>query len=77
MLCSASTVPCSVELVPKVAELPICQKTLQADPPLIITTELELAVVNVDPALKIKTALASPPAFNVRVPVRPMLEAEV
>jgi hypothetical protein len=47
-----------VELVPRVAELPICQKTLQAWAPLMRTTLLLAAVVRVDAALMIKTAFA-------------------
>ena len=70
-------VPSIVEVVPRVAELPICQKTLHADPPLMMLTELAPAVVNVDPALKIQTAFASPPASRVNAPVRPKLDPDV
>jgi len=38
--------PAKVELVPRVAELPICQKTLAALAPLMSTTLLLVAVVS-------------------------------
>ena len=47
---SANIVPANDVLVPRVAELPTCQKTLQACAPLIKLTELEGAVINVEPA---------------------------
>ena len=46
----ARIVPTKDVVVPKVAELPTCQKTLHACAPSIKTTELPEAVVNVDPA---------------------------
>ena len=54
-------VPRNVEPVPSVAELPTCQKTLQACAPLIRLTVLADAVVSVEPAWKTKTAFGSPP----------------
>ena len=54
--------------VPRVAELPTWKNTLQGEPPLAITAEL-LAVVSVLPMRKTKTALGSPAAFSVSVPV--------
>ena len=52
--------PLKTEVVPSVAELPTCQKTLAAcAPPLRITWRPDV-VVNVDPIWKMKTALASP-----------------
>ena len=43
----AKIVPTKVEDVPKVAELPTCQKTLQGSASLIRTTELDDAVIKV------------------------------
>jgi hypothetical protein len=42
--------PANVEFVPRVAELPTCQKTLQDWAPFISNTLLPDAVVSVDPA---------------------------
>ncbi|HQU25873.1 MAG TPA: hypothetical protein PLS29_02445, partial [Acidimicrobiales bacterium] len=72
----ASTVPAKLVVVPRVAELPTCQNTLHAWAPFSKTTLAELAVVSVDAAWKMKTALASPPAFNVTVPVSAMLDVD-
>ncbi len=55
--------------VPRVAEDPTCQKTLQAWVPLVNLTTLFDAVVSVEPAWKMKTAFESPPPSSVRVPV--------
>jgi hypothetical protein len=44
--------PLKVEFVPSVAELPTCQKTLQAWAPLIRFTLLPDAVISVEPAWK-------------------------
>ena len=60
ILVSAMIVPRNVELVPRVAELPTCQYTLQDWAPLMSRTELPDAVVSVDPAWKTKTARGSP-----------------
>ena len=65
----ARMVPRKVELVPSVAELPTCQKTLQADPPLMMSTRLADAVISVEAALKTKTAFGSPSASRVSLPV--------
>jgi hypothetical protein len=46
----AKTLPTKVELVPKVAELPTCQNTLQASAPPVSLTVLLEAVIRVDPA---------------------------
>jgi hypothetical protein len=70
---SAMIVPLMALVVPSVAELPTCQKILQACAPFSKTTLLLEAVVSVEPAWKMKTALASPPPFKVSVPVRAML----
>jgi hypothetical protein len=60
-----------VDDVPRVAELPTCQKTLQACAPFVRMTELEAAVINVEPALKIKTDEVSPRPSRVSAPVIP------
>ena len=61
--------PTKVELVPRVAELPTCQKTLQGCAPLIRVIVLETAVTSVDEVRKIKTPFGSPSASRVRAPV--------
>jgi hypothetical protein len=65
----AMIVPAKVEPTPSVAELPTCQKTLQAWAPLTSRTVLLVAVVRVDPAWKMKTASRSCWASSVNVPV--------
>jgi hypothetical protein len=65
----ARMVPTNVEPTPRVAELPTCQKTLQAWAPLMSTTRLFGAVMSVEPAWNMNTALGSPWASRVRVPV--------
>jgi hypothetical protein len=69
----ARMVPRKVEPVPSVAELPTCQKTLHGEEPLTRFTRLEDAVVRVDAAWNRKTALGSPCASSVSVPVTPKL----
>lgn len=69
---NAMMVPTKVVLVPRVAELPTCQNTLHGEAPLIRATVLPDAVINVDPAWKMKTALGSPCASKVTVPVSPI-----
>jgi hypothetical protein len=66
---SASTDPTKEELVPKDADEPTCQKTLQAWAPPVKIIELAVAVVSVDAVLKINTALESPSASRVKFPV--------
>lgn len=66
-----STSPTKWVPVPKVAELPTCQTTLHACAPLMRRTALFDAVIRVEPAWKMNWASGSPPAFRVRVPVRP------
>jgi hypothetical protein len=61
--------PLKLVFVPRVAELPICQKTLHAWAPLMRFTLLADAVVSVLPIWKMKTALGSPCALSVTVPV--------
>jgi hypothetical protein len=68
---NARTWPVKSVVVPKVADEPTCQKTLQACAPLISSTLLPLAVVRVEPAWKIKTAAGSFSASKIKVPVSP------
>ncbi|OGY96820.1 MAG: hypothetical protein A2128_02845 [Candidatus Liptonbacteria bacterium GWC1_60_9] len=63
--------PLKVEFVPSVAELPTCQKTLQAWAPFMRLTLLLFDVISVEAALKTKTASGSPWASSVRVPAIP------
>ena len=72
MLVSAITVPTKLVPVPRVAELPTCQYTLQAWAPPMSATVLLLAVIRVEPAWKMKTAAGSPWASRVTVPLRDM-----
>jgi hypothetical protein len=67
----ARTVPMSADRVPKVAELPTCQNTLQAWIPLRTATLLLEAVMSVDGDWKMNTAFGSPLVSRVRVPVIP------
>ncbi len=69
MLSSARIFPANAVPVPSVAELPTCQNTLQSEPPLITFTVELLAVVSVLPIWKTNTALGSPAASSVTVPV--------
>jgi len=57
-----------VEELPSVAELPICQKTLQAWAPRVSKTLLEAAVIRVFAVLKIKTDVGSFRPSKVSVP---------
>ena len=68
--------PRKLEAVPSVAELPTCQKTLQAWAPLTRFTLLADAVVSVEPAWKMKTAFALPWASSVSAPVSPSEDAD-
>ena len=61
--------PTNWEYVPKVAELPTFQKIRQYRAPLRRLTLLFDAVISVEAVLNIKTALGSPWALSVRVPV--------
>ena len=70
-------VPLKAVAVPRVAELPTCQNTLQGFAPLTSRTRLPEAVVSVDPAWKMNTAPGSPSASSVTSPVRPIAEAEL
>jgi hypothetical protein len=73
----ARTCPIKFELVPNVADEPTCQKTLQAWAPFTRATLLLLAVVKVEPALKMNTASGLFSASNVKVPVSPIELAEL
>lgn len=68
MDCMARTVPLNTVVVPKVAELPTCQKILEAKaPPLKITLRPDV-VVRVVAIWMIKIAAELPFASNVRSP---------
>ena len=54
----ARIVPLKFVVVPSVAELPTCQKTLHGEAPLTSFTWLADAVISVDAAWKMKTASA-------------------
>ena len=69
MLVSATMLPRNAVPVPRVAELPVCQKTLQLDAPLSSRTDEALAVVSVLPILKMNRAPELPWALRVSVPV--------
>jgi len=72
----AITVPLNLVLVPRVAELPTCQKTLAAwAPPIRFTLLLVEAVVSVVPIWKMKTAFGLPLPLRVTVPVMPTEDA--
>ena len=64
----ASTLPRKAELVPSVAELPTCQKTLQAEAPFVRRTELAESVTRVEPTWKTNTASALPCASRMSAP---------
>jgi hypothetical protein len=57
MLVPARMLPLNSVVVPKVAEIPTSQKTLQASPPPAITTDDPDAVVRVLPIWKTQTPL--------------------
>jgi hypothetical protein len=65
---NARMFPLNVEYVPRVAELPTCQKMLQAEAPLARITWLPLPVVSVDPIWKMNTAAEFPLASRVSFP---------
>ena len=74
---SAKMLPLNVELVPRVAELPTCQKMLRDCAPPARTIELLGSVVSPEAIWKIQTAFASPPPSSVRVPVIPNVEVDL
>jgi hypothetical protein len=66
---SARMLPAKSVFVPRVAELPTCQKTLHGSALLITSTEALLAVVRVLPIWKMKTLLRPPWLSRVSCPV--------
>ncbi len=66
----ARTVPTKVELVPRVAELPTCQKTLQEACEVVNLTTLREPVIRVLEAWKMNTAFGFVRLSSVSVPVR-------
>src|ERR1043166_9381817 len=60
--------PLKTEVVPRVAELPTCQKMLAALAPPLRITWRPVVVVSVDAIWKIQTAFESPWASRVRSP---------
>jgi hypothetical protein len=74
---SARMLPLKVELVPRVAELPTCQKMLCAEAPPARTTLLVLKVVSDEAIWKIQTAFAFPWPSRVSVPVIPKVEVDL
>jgi len=73
----AMTVPENALPLPKVAELPTCQKTLHAWAPLVRTTLLSDALFSVDTAWKMNTELGSPSPLRVRVVVRCIVDVDL
>lgn len=71
---NAKMFPTNVVWVPRVAELPTCQKTLQGSTPLISITVLFDAVIRVDATWKMNTASDAFSPSNVTVPVRNRLD---
>src|ERR1700722_2473932 len=71
----ARMLPAKVEPVPSVAELPTCQKTLQAWAPLMRLMALAEAVVSVEPIWKMKTAFWLFCPSRVTVPLTPSDDA--
>jgi hypothetical protein len=71
ILVCARIFPLNAVVVPRVAELPTCQNTLQAEPPLTNRTDDADAVVSVLPILKTQIALGLPWASSVSAPVNP------
>jgi hypothetical protein len=69
MLVSARILPANAVSVPRVAELPTCQNTLQGSALLSMLTDELLAVVSVLPIRKTKTASGSPSASSSSTPV--------
>ena len=69
MLVSARIFPWNEVVVPRVAELPTCQKTFESVKLLLKTTDELLAVVSALPIWKTNSALGLPSVLRVRVPV--------
>ena len=70
----AMRLPWKAVVVPMVAELPTCQKTLHGDAPLTSCTELADAVVSVEAISNTNWAFGSPSASRRRAPVSWALE---
>ena len=66
--CRAMIVPLKMEFVPRVAELPTCQKMFLAWAPPARTTCVLPSVVSVEAIWKMKTAFALPWASSVTFP---------
>ena len=77
MSVSATIFPTKSALVPIVAELPTCQYTLQKLPPLIMRTVEPLWIVSADGTWKMNSAVGSPWASRVRVPLTANRAADV
>ena len=73
---SARMLPAKFVVVPSVAELPTCQKTLHGCAPLTSRTRLADALISVEPAWKTKTAFGSPFASSSSSPVRASDDAD-
>src|SRR5579863_2064537 len=73
----AMIVPTKLVVVPRVADEPTCQKTLQACAPLIRLTVLLVAVVSWVPTWKTNRALGLPPPLSVSAPVSSEDDAEL
>src|ERR1017187_4416144 len=72
----AMMVPLKIVLVPRVAELPTCQKTLEAwAPPMRFTALLPAAVVSVVPIWKMKTEFGLPLRWGGTAPEMPTEDA--
>ena len=71
----ARMLPTKDAVVPRLAELPTCQKTLQGCTPPVKMTWLAGATVKVETLWKMKTELASPESVSVPVSDRPLLAA--
>ena len=69
ILVNARIFPSNAVVVPRVAELPTCQNTLHGEALFIRTTDDADAVVSVLPIWKTQTALGSPKALSVSIPV--------
>src|SRR4051812_16501087 len=69
--------PLKIDVVPRVAELPTCQKILAALAPPERTILVPANVVRVEPIWRIQTAFGSPPASRVTFPADNMTEVEL
>jgi hypothetical protein len=74
---SARIVPLKLEAVPRVAELPTCQNTLQAWAPLVRMMLLAEAVTRVEATWKMKTELGFPWPSRVSCPLSASEDVEL